>query len=256
MRNELSHPGRRGFTLAELLVVIVVLSLLATILTPTINAVLQRVYRADTRQRIEGLTEGANVFRHDTGSFPGQDDYSEHIGDGTTYDYTGSQVLATILFGMREDDVADPYHALDEDDDRLNADGDDMVPKGLYAKYETGMLAGLTPETVFIDREGDERFLTIMDCFPRSHPIAYYMSAPFEGTDQYILSQNIVYTLPKDGVATEQRAAFETFITDPRFPPANNPPQRAVRDDLFLLISPSIDGTWFNDDDVKNWNEG
>ena len=282
MRKPSSLGDRKpsGFTLAELLVVIVILGLLATILVPTINAILQRTYQLDTKQRIHGLAEGADKFKIDTGFYPGQADYLQHRPSGT-YKYTGSQVLAAILFDMRDDGVADPYHALDDDDPRfrfdengenpvadptgdpIDADGNPMRPQGLYAKYEPGMLSGpRRGDATVVDRDNALRFLTIMDCFPRPHPIAYYMSNPVLGTPQYHLEQNLAYTLPAGGSVDVQRVLFTDRITDTRFPPdyldpgASAPDKPAVRDGMFLLISSGVDGEWFNDDDVGNWKTG
>lgn len=245
MRKKLSPTdrGRRGFTLAELLVVIVILGLLATILTPTINSILQHVYQADTRQRIEGLSEGANAYKHDAGDYPGQADYLLHSQNGTEYIYTGSQVLAAILFGLRDDADENPYHLFDD------GDTTDQPPTSAYAKYESGML-----QTV-IDQNGDLRHLTIMDAFPRPNPIVYYMSASGMGTLQYHLQQNIVYTQPEGVDENKHQNSFEDFITDERFASDYYDTQvrPSVREDMFLIISPGIDAYYFNEDDAKNW---
>lgn len=250
----LTAPRHAGFTLVELLVVIVILGLLATILTPTINAILQHTYQADTKQRIHGLTEGAEFFKQEVGWFPGQEDYALHSQNGTDYIYTGSQVLAARLFDLYHDDPGspghNPYHLLDPDDTGGTAH---RAPQGRYAKYESGMLATV------VDRDGVSRPFTIMDCFPRPHPIAYYMSASGIGTQQFHLQQNMAYTVPSSQDLGDQLDDFHALITDTRFPsnyldPVDTSYKPSVRDGMFLLISPGIDGTWFNEDDVRNWN--
>ena len=250
MRKERSQPGpvRHGFTLAELLVVIVILGLLATILTPTINSILQHTYQADTRQRIAGLSQGAHFFKEENTAFPGVKDYLDHSQNGTDYIYTGSQVLAANLFNFRHDDESspthNPYHILDD------GDISHMAPESKYAKYESGLLATV------VDQEGDDRFLTIMDCFPRPRPIVYYMATSGIGTLQFHLQQNIVYTKPEGVDQNKHQNAFEDFITDDRFSADYYDTQvrPAVNEEMFLIISPGIDVIYFNQDDAKNWS--
>jgi len=231
--------GARAFTLVELLVVMLIIGLLAAILTPTIASILQQGYLAKSTARADSLSQGADQYRHDTGDYPGQAKPDEFL-TGSDYDYTGSQVLAAHLFGLYDEEDSNPYAVFDD-----GVIPEDNPEKGLYAPLGEDIL-----QTVY-DVSDTPVYLTIVDCFPKAHPVAYYMSHPVPGVEQYQLDQNAAYT--GDQQSTQDR--FELMITDPRFADDYFEDPPAIRDGMFLLISPGADGDWFGEDDVRNWQE-
>jgi general secretion pathway protein G len=70
-----SSPRRRrraeiGFTLLELLVVLVVLGLLASLVAPKYFKQLGKSEAKTARAQIEGITKAVDLYRLDTGKFP------------------------------------------------------------------------------------------------------------------------------------------------------------------------------------------
>lgn len=68
------QPTRtRGFTLLELLVVLVVLGLLASLVAPKYFKQIGKSEAKTARAQIEGLTKAIDLYRLDTGKFPSSD---------------------------------------------------------------------------------------------------------------------------------------------------------------------------------------
>jgi len=226
--------------------------LLASILTPTISAIIQHGYQAKSKARIDHLGQGANAFRQDTGAYPGQANYDEFTdSQEVEYTYMGSQVLAAHLFGLYDEGASNPYALFDD------GDTSDLPPRGIYAPLEQNML-----RTV-VGFDGDPVYLTIVDAYPRPHPIAYYMSANGIGVEQFHLEQNGVYYMDVEDEINDEyqrRRDFHNMITDPRYDDdyysSSSGPAPAVRKGTFLLISPGADNEWFGADDIRNWTIG
>ena len=240
--------GESGFTLAELLIVIVIIGLLMSILTPTITAIMQQVYTANSRARFKELANGATAFKEEYGKYPGQDDYTKHSepSRGTwAYSYTGSQVLAAHMFGLYDEGHVNPYHVFD------NGDLGDLQPTSKYAPYEPDMLKTI------LDDDDKKYYLTISDGFPKARALCYYMSAQGIGVDQFHYEQNDVYTGGDRGSDTGKKTFrnFQTMIVEPRLDPSlyGSGAKPAVNDGAYLLIGPGKDGDFFTTDDVKNW---
>lgn len=94
----------RAFTLVELLVVIGVIVILATMLIPAVIKARNLAYAAKSQARIEELGNGARMyFRDNMNLYPGQLYAGSVMGSlsGTdTTHATGSQMLAASLFGF------------------------------------------------------------------------------------------------------------------------------------------------------------
>lgn len=74
--NDQDHPARdeAGYTLAELLVVLAVLTLILSIVTPQIFNYLGRAKSRTAKIQIEALASNMDFFRLDVGRFPSADE--------------------------------------------------------------------------------------------------------------------------------------------------------------------------------------
>jgi len=115
IQRRLGPGATKGFTLVELLVVISIIALLATLLIPTIQTILEQVYVGRSAFVIRRLHDGAMIYRDKTGFFPGEikdskvphtSGYPRKAMDAGTL--TGSQVLAACLFDIDYDDLNTP----------------------------------------------------------------------------------------------------------------------------------------------------
>jgi general secretion pathway protein G len=72
MRIQKTHHSRRakGFTLIELMIVVVILGLLATIITPRILDRPEQARRVKAQAEIRTLQSALSLFKTDTGRFP------------------------------------------------------------------------------------------------------------------------------------------------------------------------------------------
>ena len=207
-------------------VLAVLLALLATIIAPTIRAMMLKTSCPPSRSRIQSLGQGASMWAFETEKgFPGRQDRPRWDGR-----FTGSQILAAHLFGLYDKGAADPYHALAEDDP-VGVDGSPLVPQSLYAKYESNMF-----ETV------DGRRYTIVNLRADPKPICYYVSDGNSGPRQCHFSDNEVYT-------GRSEAEFLNFIGDSNAIAPSYP----VEDRMFLLFDPGKDEKYFSKDDSRNW---
>lgn len=90
----MSKP-RNGFTLTELLVVIVIISLLISLLVPTISKVRQAAWAADTQQRLNNIRNAIERYYNDFQQYPGL--YSNpQISAGVTIDTTAPTLKLTM----------------------------------------------------------------------------------------------------------------------------------------------------------------
>lgn len=66
----MSQRGQRGFTLIELMVVVVILGILATIMMPRILDRPEQARRMKAKVQIRSLQSALGLFKTDTGQFP------------------------------------------------------------------------------------------------------------------------------------------------------------------------------------------
>ena len=64
--------NRKGFTLVEMLIVMVIIAILAAIVLPRILAARQKANEANARSTLEGLRKGVKEFESDMGFYPAE----------------------------------------------------------------------------------------------------------------------------------------------------------------------------------------
>lgn len=215
----------RGFTLVELLVVISIIALLVTLLTPAFQAAKNAAYRARTKARLVELSTGAEMYaQNNRNLFPGQLYPGELTGSSPSGPYTGSQVLAACLFGYDYAHIGNVHPPLQSN--YAPVDQDDLIKAG------TG-----------------NRTNSIWDRFPWTDKkaVCYYPARPgVTGTPQFKEGDNKAYTSGNswDG------GNFAAFIRDERFDGSG--PYNAGD---YILLAAGIDANYGTLDDVKNFEE-
>jgi general secretion pathway protein G len=89
--------GRRGFTLLELLVVIGMIALLATILLPMVNHAYAVANRAAMAADLMVISEALDAYKHDFGDYPRLDRDQIHMNSEQLPPITGAALLCWAL---------------------------------------------------------------------------------------------------------------------------------------------------------------
>jgi len=217
-------PGKTGgFTLIELMTVIVIIGLLISILVPSIRTVLGTAEGAKSLGRIQDLDSGCRQFRLNNGFWPGQNRLTANL-----MPLPGSQYLAVCLFTF----TGDP--------NTFTSTTGFTNPGSGMVNYSTDMLADPNLTGGIQIPKG-----TILDAFNKPLPVLYYVSIPgTTGTAQYKIAQNEVYT-----GNNKSQPDLETFILDARIPGAAKP----FNDQEFILIAPGPDRQYLTEDDLTNF---
>lgn len=100
MRRPTHHPRRPGFTLVELLVVIVVLSMLIALLFPAIQGAINAAYAARVTAEINNLATALNQFKSNFSDYPPSRVYLSEAGN---YNTTDSTLISTTFGDVRSD---------------------------------------------------------------------------------------------------------------------------------------------------------
>ena len=219
----LRRPARdSGFTVIELLVVVAIIMLLLGMVVPSIHRAISLGYAANSAAHIRSLAAGIDLYKQDTGYYPGQ-----------KYDFgglEGSQGLARAMFTPKGGSFPDDW------------------PQSAYCSLEDGkMLESTNP--------ADDPF--VLDGYPDGNPIHYYPSKiGKEGKPAHVQYDS------DDGPHHSKpnvEGYFNQFITRGTGPSdwesSSNPPADSVpyNDGKYILVAPGPDGMYFTNDDVTNF---
>ena len=69
MKN-LFNKLREGFTLIEILIVVVIIGILATVAIPTYFSYVEKAYASDAKTQIKNILMNADIYRQEQGSYP------------------------------------------------------------------------------------------------------------------------------------------------------------------------------------------
>ncbi|MCA9244478.1 MAG: prepilin-type N-terminal cleavage/methylation domain-containing protein [Phycisphaerales bacterium] len=145
--NVAHRSNRRGFTLVELLTVIAIISLLISILVPSLQAARNQAKKTATAAQIASLDTGTEMFRNDFNQYPrsggsnpfeapaGQDPYNA----GSVF-LSGAQWLGLSLMGADRQGYVKPTRENDTNDDAF-LDSDDwnewyaVAPNREYSRF-------------------------------------------------------------------------------------------------------------------------
>ena len=223
----------KGFTLVELLTVIIIIGLLAAILLPTVTSALKTGYGAQGKTRVESLSRGADLYKRDHGLYPGQS--STMLSSMSVQEFSGSQVMAACMYG---------YNLFDQF----------STPKGLYDTYKEDFLQQIPVGTI------PDRKRVLADGFPsgKAWAVLYFPSVPgtlaSDWAAHFDYNHNKVHTNFKPVNAhadeTSQKVAFSgpppSVIVDTRV-------NMAYRASQFIIIAPGQDRKYFTSDDIRNF---
>ncbi len=112
------HKGKRGFTLIELIIVIVIVGILAMVAIPKYFANIQKAKRAEAVSSMRSIREGLMGYYSVNNAFPAAGTFpftvvvdgetvltmDQLVSPNFTYTYTATNVTATKIAGMSTKD--------------------------------------------------------------------------------------------------------------------------------------------------------
>ena len=107
MQKRFNISGTGGFTLVELLVVMVIIGLLATLVAPRLIRQLGKSQQSAAKSQVASLEQGLDKFRLDTGRYPStQEGLSALVTNPGIEKWDGPYVKGSLL----SDPWGRPYH--------------------------------------------------------------------------------------------------------------------------------------------------
>ena len=266
---------RDGFTLLELLTVILIIGLLVSILMPTISVVIATSYEMLTVARIKELSDGAQQYHTEFSFYPGQK-YPEQL-TGSSGGYTGTQVLMACLWDYDYLNIGVPM----QDDPAYSVNENQPNPVSRYAPIRKvirrvaiqGAATSLEIPDPKIFGTASGKYNTFLDDFPAPLPVLYFPMRIGKTTPEeaYLYNDNQDYVedggifgnyrarLDKDtgwsmgDYSAEMRAEFysSTYAREDR----GGTSRPRTSEGEFLLIAPGRDRLFMTGDDVKSWSD-
>lgn len=276
-------PNRPGFTLVELLTVVVVIGILVALIIPALNTVQHIAANVKQKAQFSAIEIGLEAFRNDFGDYPESSSSSGYCGaqklaeamvgqDGFGFhpdsDFRADGMDATGNVPLYKSSTGTPdYNTYYDTDEKKN--NNLAVRKGPYLELETAnavKLDALYPDgTPFLESDT----FVLADSFKKvkhdvtkkqtGMPILYFRANTTESliSNIYNFSDNanlIDLPIPFDGSGHEWRgnaAEFSNDITNPNF----TSPSRPYRSESFILVSAGADGNYGTADDVFNFDK-
>ncbi len=260
--SKLKTQNRRGFTLVEILTVIVIIAILLGILAPALNAVRKAARNIKQKAQIASIETAINVYKNED-CFG---DYPPSIGYNDDESYCGAQTLAEAMFG--QDLLGVDPNTLYKPDDNIYNDANDRKGPYLDRTHVNVLTAGsVYDENITAIRKNMYVICDVFDSLKKNvlfksgiskkvnvgTPILYFKanSATTKIDEIYSYSHNSkligLGTVAKRRPHPITAENFKTFITDPMLT------NRPVRPDSFILISAGNDGLYGTSDDICNF---
>jgi prepilin-type N-terminal cleavage/methylation domain-containing protein len=224
------RPGRRGFSLVELLVVIGIIALLVGIILPSLTAARDSGGVLETEARMNLLARAADQYASIHNYYPGVryrngDSYS-YTGDAN-WAQTGSQVLALSIFSPEDDPGEFPTntrYCSQYEDDLFWPEDDWNDP---WPKY------------------------TLKSGQHKPGPICYYPADP-RSADQEMSAQfpRNIFRLNRGYTGGSLQDLYETVTGEDSSPGDKAPP--GPINNRFILLAPGPDQEFFTPDDIVN----
>ena len=107
---QLKQRLQNGFTLIEVLIVVVILGILVSIAVPTYLSYVKKGYASDAKVTIKAIMNAATVFENETGLWPtdvealeedGHLELEEAVKTKWQFEISETEIVATSLEGMK-----------------------------------------------------------------------------------------------------------------------------------------------------------
>jgi prepilin-type N-terminal cleavage/methylation domain-containing protein len=94
--------AKKGFTLVEILTVVLIIAILTSILVPALNMVRKMARDVQEKAQIAAIEVGLNLYKNEDtfGDYPPSHGYDPAVTNGADYKYCGAQTLVEAMFGQ------------------------------------------------------------------------------------------------------------------------------------------------------------